>query len=504
MSPIRRTYRQAAKRSLIAIGAALIALGGCDTILEVDTRSDLTESALNDPTTAMDHVNSFIAHFECGYSTWAYYAAGDEDGMDPRSGLYWAGGSHRYNPYPNRGACDENAHDTSYYDQFMVSRSMAYFLYDRLNGEEAWPAQLVPDKERFSAFAALYAAANLEYLGSFFCEAAIDRGELMTVDQTLALASDWVDKAFQHIAAVGSDFELPHDITPFEGGATAMAYALRARIRWGQGDLAGAAEAAMGVPKGFQAHVTRGGGLQRRNKVYQQGYQTPYSRISGVNDWWDGPPNPVTGQEWPDVIPFTGSLHLAILPDGRAVWDDNQLPVRTEGPYRKAEEDSAVPDTRVPIEFNEQILGGGTGYVPTKYTSESDPIPFLNWEEIWLIRAEAEGGQTAIDLVNDIRDAHGLPRVTYADPADPVQIRNMIIEEKRRSLWLEGRYLATKIKNTDILWFPRGNGVTESLQADYLGAVRRLMPEDEYNLNPNFTLAAQATGCHPNEAPVRF
>jgi hypothetical protein len=504
MSSKRLTCNRSWRRPAVALILGVSLVAGCDTILEVDTRSDLTDSALSDPASAIDHVNSFIAHFECGYSTWSYYSAGDEDGMDPRSGLYWAGGSHRYNHYPNRGGCDENAHDTSYYDQFMVSRAMAYFLHDRLNAADGWTVQQVPEKEKLSAFASLYAAANLEYLGSYFCEMSIDRGELMTVDETLGLASGWVDAAFQHIAAVGSDFELPHDITPFEGGATAMAYALQARIRWAQGDLQGAAQAASQVPIGFKAHVTRSGGLQRRNKVYQQGLQTPYSRISGVNDWWQGQPNPVTGQDWPEVIPFTGSLHLAILPDGRAVWDDNQLPVRTEGPHRKAGENAAVPDTRVPTELNEQILGGGTGYVPVKYASESDPIPFLNWEEIWLIRAEAEGGQAAIDLVNDIRDAHGLPRVTYADPSDPVQIRNMIIEEKRRSLWLEGRYLATKIKNTDILWFPRGNGVTQSLQADYLGAVRRLMPEDEYILNPNFTLDAQATGCNPNEAPVRF
>lgn len=488
----------------LGFGFATLAVTGCDSLLEVDTRSDLTDAVLDAPAGAMDFANSAIGQFECGYSTWTYYAGGDEDGFDPRSGLYWAGGSHRFNHYPNVGQCDLSAHSATFFTQFLVSRAMAADLYNRLNGPNAWTVNEVPRKEYISALASLYVATNLEYFGSFYCETAVDAGPLMTVDETLALANTWVEKALGHIKASGGDFEMPHEITPNAGGATALAHALQARILWAKGDLQQAAAVAARVPKGFEAHVTRGGGLTRRNKVYQQGLQTPYSRLADVNDWWQGGENPATGKPWPKVIPFTGTIRLAVLPDGRAVWDDNQLPVRMEGNYRKAAESAAVPDTRVPVVINRQILGGGIGWVPAKYTSESDPIAFVNWEEIWLIRAEAAGGQTAIDLVNEIRDFHRLPRVTYADPSDAAQIRNMIIEEKRRSLWLEGRYLATKIKNTDILWFPRGQGVTQSSQADYLGAVRRLMPENEYILNPNFGLEAQATGCHPNERPVRF
>jgi hypothetical protein len=488
-------------RSLI-VAASVLGVTACDGLLDVDLPSQLTDQALEDPNGAGDQVNSVIAHFECGYSTFAYWIGGSEDVLDPQGAVYYASGAHRYDAFPDSGDCDQTAQSGAFYTQFTVASAMARSVYDRMNGEAAWTDAQVPNKQRLSTISALYTAASLDWFGELFCEMTVDAGPLMNPDQTLALADDWVERALGHISADG-DFELPHEITPGPGGAEALAYALRARILWAQGDLPGAADAASMVPQGFVAHVTRGGGLTRRNKVYQQGTETRYASVAGVNDWWEGPPNPATGAAWPDVIPFTGYLHLGILPDGRAVRDDG-LPIRLDGPHRTAVEDAAVADTRVPTQFSNALQGGGTGYVPVKYTSDSDPIPFVNWEEIWLIRAEAEGGQAAIDLVNEIRAAHELPLVTYADPNSAVQIRQMILEEKRRSLWLEARYLATKIQNTDVLWFPRAQGRTPSQGVEYLGGVRLLMPNGEYDLNENISRADRATGCAVEQRPVLF
>jgi hypothetical protein len=139
-----------------------------------------------------------------------------------------------------------------------------------------------------------------------------------------------------------------------------------------------------------------------------------------------------------------------------------------------------------------------------KYRSEGDDLPLVNWEEMVLIRAEAEGGQGAINLVNELRRAEGLPLVTYADPGNAAQIRNMIIEERRRALYVEGRFYFTKLKNLDLLWFPRGRGRTGTRRTDYGGAVRLIMPLEEFDLNPNLTRADQATGCPQHERPVDF
>ena len=491
-----RRRRMPAMALTLGLSATFVA---CDSLLEVDLPSQLTDEALDDPTSAATQVSSAIAHFECGYSTYTYFIAGDEDSMDPQGGVYYASGAHRFPAGTQTGNCDSNAQGTGHYTEWVVSRKMASDVYGRLTSD--WSG--VVDSQELAAIAALYVAANVEIFGGLFCEMAIDEGPLLTPDATMDVADQWVQRALEIIASI-DDFEMPYDITPEDGGAEALAYALRSRILWAKGDLPGAAAAAVNVPEGFVAHVTRGGGLQRRNRVYQQGTSAGYSAVAGVNDWWTGAPNPATGLAWPAVIPFTGYLNLGILPtDGRAVWDDNGLPVRMAGPYLKLEDATAVMDTRV-THFTKSLGGGNTGEVPNKYTADEDPIPFVNWEEIWLIRAEAAGGQTAIDLVNDIRAAHNLPLVSYADPGNATQIRYMIIEEKRRSLWLEGRYIMTKIQNTDLLWFPRAQGITPSQGATYLGGVRRLMPNNEYELNPNLTLDDRATGCPPAEAPVLF
>ncbi len=121
---------------------------------------------------------------------------------------------------------------------------------------------------------------------------------------------------------------------------------------------------------------------------------------------------------------------------------------------------------------------------------------------MWLIRAEIEGGQRAIDLVNELRAADGLPLVTYADPGDAKEIRYMIIEERRRALHLEARFFMTKLKNTDLLWFPRGVGETVRTGHAMRGGVRFIMPEDEYSFNSSLTQADQGKGCDPAEAPL--
>ena len=60
------------------------------------------------------------------------------------------------------------------------------------------------------------------------------------------------------------------------------------------------------------------------------------------------------------------------------------------------------------------------------------------------------------------------------------------------------------LKNPDVAWFPRGFGQTWQAGMNLGGGVRWLMPQSEYELNPNLTLADQATGCKPGERPVNF
>src|SRR5690606_15798640 len=142
-------------------------------------------------------------------------------------------------------------------------------------------------------------------------------------------------------------------------------------------------------------------------------------------------------------------------------------------------------------------------YIHNKYTSEDQDYPLVNWKQMWLIRAEIQGGQTAIDLVNDLRAEENLPLVTYLAPGDATGLRHMRIEESRRVLFIEGRYFFVKLMNPDILWFPRGEGPNPVRNnGTYEGGVSLLLPASEYVLNENLSLDDRGTGCHTNIRPV--
>ena len=74
-------------------------------------------------------------------------------------------------------------------------------------------------------------------------------------------------------------------------------------------------------------------------------------------------------------------------------------------------------------------------FTQLKYGSRSDPIPFATWKEAQLMIAEVEGGQEAVGIINMLRDYHGLPHFASADGEE---IREQVLEERRRELWLQG------------------------------------------------------------------
>jgi hypothetical protein len=303
----------------------------------------------------------------------------------------------------------------------------------------------------------------------------------------------------------GGDFAMPHGIS---SSAKNMVYGLRAQVRWAKGDMTGAAADAALVPQGFRAFVTREATPDRRNRPYYAGTVTRYVELSDVNDWWTGPVNPVTGQAWPKPIPFTGYRELGIMANGRAIRD-NGIPIRLAGNYRSPEELATAPvrDTRVATAMGVVFARSTVTYVFNKYSSEADDEPLVNWKEMVLIRAEAAATpQATIDLVNVLRTADNLPQVTYITgaTATPLQIRQLLIEERRRALYGEGRFLFTKFKNLDLTWFPRAVGNYPDSGLQLTGGIRWLMPDNEYQLNTNLGMEKRATGCAANERPVNF
>lgn len=536
------TYHKPARgvlHTLIA-GAFAVMLGACDSLLEVELPHLLTNDAIAGAGSAETQINSAIALFECGYSEFTTMSLGPEDAMQSIAGV--GGGTHGYDHTPNTGECDSSSSSTNWFDNIMGARALLVTqpsrlvptavgtvsgdfpagkgLYDRIQDEWGVAAVGSGQGERLSAIAALYIAMSLAHFGEFVCEAAIGGSDLTTPTEMLDLAESWVGTALGHIGSYG-DFAMPFGVS---ASAQNMAVAIRARIRWANGDLSGAASDAatvLAADPAFVAWVTRESGEKRRNKSYHMLTDISFSGMLGVNTWWNPAvrsPNPVTGQPWPDPIPFTGYIFLGIMPDGRTLEAGN-LPVRWAEELRDAAEqpiplaNGAVADTRVPHIYK-SIQGPGKWEVPAVYTAEEDDIPYMTWEELKLIQADNEllvGGpanlQNAIALVNEIRAAKSLPPISGAylaslsDGTDDFNdVRSMLLEERRREFFAEGgRYWSTKVRNTDILWFPRLEGATPFQGYNLQGAVRQLFADDEYEQNDYFLerggLDARGSGC---------
>jgi hypothetical protein len=83
---------------------------------------------------------------------------------------------------------------------------------------------------------------------------------------------------------------------------------------------------------------------------------------------------------------------------------------------------------------------------------------------------------------------------------DQEEMRWVILEEARREFYggENGRWWQWKIQNTDVAWFPRFQGFTESGYR-LLGGVRLAFPNDEYERNPAFVALggrdARGSGC---------
>ncbi|MQA90849.1 MAG: hypothetical protein GEU90_11510 [Gemmatimonas sp.] len=471
--------RQVTQRGyVLGVAALFVGLAGCDTLLDVSLPDAVTDEALENPVGATTQVLSVIGEVECAYSAFTVEASGYEDGFQATAAAVGAGYAD-YSSEAGEGNCDAMDSSYNFLDSFQIARAFGYQAYDRIT---AWtPEELGPqqNKERLLALTALYVGISLDVFGEHFCDIMLDGGPIMNPGEALGLADEWVTTALGHLDMVG-DFAGENGSTE---SVRTMAYGVRARIHWANGDLAGAAADAAMVPDGYVAYSTREEAVIRRNKAYNTHTAVKYGLVNDAVDYWQGDPNPVTGQAWPAVIPFTGYIDLAILPDGRAV-DASGYPITTAAA-------GAVADSRIPLASDQEAQGGVIGFVPMKWTGLGDDIPMVNWKEMRLIRAEAEPDQ-AVAHVNAVRGANGLPLVTYGPTGE--EVRNLIVEERRRALWLEGRFWSTKILNTDKLWFPRLEGF-DRFNHQMLGGVRLVYPLNEYRLNPNVTEDDRGSGC---------
>lgn len=149
-------------------------------------------------------------------------------------------------------------------------------------------------------------------------------------------------------------------------------------------------------------------------------------------------------------------------------------------------DDTGIPDPRVELALNPRPAFEPSQdlLAPLKASSASAPIRIASGDEAQYIIAEIQGGQTAVDIINAIRQRHGIDIQWTPAGTGPDEIRDKVIDERKRTLFLEGvrqgdlrRYLA----RYGLDFFP-----TSTPQGFQMGDQTCIpLPEVERNNNPD-------------------
>lgn len=360
--------------------AAALAAAACDTdrLLDVSAPSQVPVALFDAPGNAALMVNSAVADFECAFgSTVAVEAIISDELADAQLGAAaWPYDRRDANTQPN-GSYGTNACTSNQTPGIYLPLSTARFTADTALGKlQAWTDAQVPNRQTLIAKAALYAGFSYALMGMAFCEAAFNLGPQVDQQAMFALAEQRFTTAIAAAQGAGDDDVLN------------AARVGRARVRLFRRNAAGAAADAALVPPGFVLEATAGSDDNRRyNRVFaavtQFGFYTVQAESRGLT---------------------TGGVE-----DPRS----KVVAIAT----RPADAKSAM-------------------FAPAKYAGYAAPIPIAKYEEAQLILAEAQGGDAAVAIVNGLRDAAGLPR--YAGPTDAASVRTLLVEERRRALFVEG------------------------------------------------------------------
>jgi hypothetical protein len=364
------------------LGLVLAATTGCDSLLTVEAPSRIEAESLESPGRATLLVANAVTDFECALAEYIVGAGlvGDELQDAQLGSTMWPYDQRQFKAESDGQYATATCNDGAIgiYTPLSTARWQADNALAKLKG---WSDAEVAERQRLIATAAAYSGYSHVLMGEGMCSAAFDLGPELSRAQVLERAVDRFTQAIEAARAANAS-----DILN-------MALVGRARARLGLGLKAEAAADARLVPRDFVKNAT-------------------YSSVSPRRE--------------NDI--FTRNLR-----DGSISIEDDFRNLTVEG----------VPDPRV------RVLSAGISrsdnttplWTQQKYTSAGAPIPIATWDEAQLIIAEAEGGQTAVGIINMFRDRAGVPRFTGTGAAS---IQAAVVQERARELFLESHHLGDK------------------------------------------------------------
>lgn len=380
--------------------SALLSLG-CSDILDVELPGRIPSELLGDPTTAPTLAASVVADFECAFSNYVTSTSVLSDQFLGASGNLNAKNWGTKKIYEEDTANEQGSCSVSLgaYTPLQTARFQADDILARLQAwtDEQAKVSLAPLRARVAVFGA-YAYA---LLGEGYCAMRFDKElSIKTPAEVLTIAESKFDQALtaaNAMAAGGAKTELLN-----------LAYVGRARVRLDRKNFTGAAADAALVSTGFEFMVTRSVDAQTR-----------------YNDAF---------------LAMTEQRHSSVDPQYRNL---------TVG---------GVPDPRVKVAAGPAVgmapkaFDGVTDlYVITnKNFSRADPMRLASYVEAQLIRAEALGGQAAVDIINARRTQLQLP--LYTGGTDAASVQALVRDERNRELFMEGGHRFNDLLRFNIAW----------------------------------------------------
>jgi starch-binding outer membrane protein, SusD/RagB family len=419
----RRSRRMSRARRL-GTAVMVLALAGsaaCNSLLTVDNPGRVPAEALDDPALIPILEAASLQQFQCAFAQFVATGSmlsGEElsaNGFVDNHPWEWRGEQEIKNA---PGSCPASRATTSmgFYTPLQQAR---FQLDDAASRLEKFTDADVPNRTRILAEMRAYAGYSYLLLGEGMCQMAVDNGPPMTKADVFKIAEQRFTDAIG-LATAPADASLKN-----------MALVGRARTRLDLGDMAGAAADAAQVPAGFVRNAEFSETTPaRENRVYN---------LTVRNDYLS------TGPDY-------RNLTVNGVPDPR---------VKVKDMGRKGS------DNVTPIWQQQKYTGSG-----------AVSLPIASWNEAQLILAEAVGGQAAIDAMNRVRAANGVPALV-ADPSSDLE--PIILEERRRQLFLEGQRYADMLRKN----LPFVTGVNRKGQT--FGSVTCVpLPNVETQNNPNF------------------
>jgi hypothetical protein len=425
-------WPRAGRRISASVVGLAIAAGfatACDTnrLLDVTTPNAVPVNLLDNPTNAGLMVASAVGDFQCALGS-AIAVEGLISGelSDTQLGAaQWDYARRTANTLTNGIYGTSGCDGTQGFGIYLPLSTARYDADHAIANLKKWTDVQVPNRATLLAVSELYAGLSYAWLGMSMCQAAFDNGPAVNQKGMFALAEARLTDAIAG-APAGAD------------SIKNAAYLIRARVRLYQGtNLAGALADAQQVPKGFVLNSSNDASALRN-----------YNR----------------------VFTITKQYGFYSIPS----WSQN---LKTEN--GQVDPRSAVTLTTTRAQDNKDT----PIYVPNKYSAgDNAPTPIARYEEAQLIIAEIQGGAQAVTIINAMRTDVGLN--PYTGLIDAASIKNLIISERQRVLFLEGQrnYDIERFAipfnppvNTD---FPTGGG-------QYGNTTCLPLPDIEKNNNPS-------------------